>query len=75
MCYLDTNAQLPPASSGGFFWSHYKDILVYFLQHVEGREFLFLAVPWEMTDVFSLKFQRNKPKNVLAMDPAKGKTG
>ncbi|WP_308770926.1 hypothetical protein, partial [uncultured Bilophila sp.] len=26
---------------------------------------LFLAVPWEMADVFSLKFQRNKPKKCL----------
>ena len=38
---------------------------MYFLQHVEGREFLFLAVSWEMADVFSLKFQRNKPKKCL----------
>ena len=39
VCYLDTNAQLPPASSGGFFWSHYKDMLVYFYNILKIESF------------------------------------
>ena len=44
LCDLDTNAQLPPASSDGFFWSHYKDMLVYFYNILKVENFYFGCV-------------------------------